>query len=51
MLLRQDNRNDAYDASFAPPLNEARQTWFELEDDESGEEQLQREDEEDKERQ
>ena len=51
MLLRQDDRSDAYDASFAPPLSGARQTKFELEDDEAGEEQLQREDEEDKERQ
>jgi hypothetical protein len=45
MLLRQDDRNDAYDASFAPPLNGARQTRFELEDDEACEEELQRRDE------
>ena len=50
LLLRQDDRIDAYDASFAPPLSGARQTKFELEDYEAGEEQLQREDEEDKER-
>ena len=40
MLLRHDDRSDAYDASFAPPLNGARQTKFELEDDETGEEEL-----------
>ena len=50
LLLRQDDRIDAYDASFAPPLSGARQTTFEREDYEAGEEQLQREDEEDKER-
>lgn len=47
MLLRQDNRSDAYDACFAPPLSGARQTKFELEDDEICEKQLHREDEDD----
>ena len=51
LLLRQDDRSDAYDASFAPPLSGARQTKFELEDDEAGEEQLQRRDKEDEGRQ
>lgn len=51
LLLRQDDRSDAYDASFAPPLSGARQTKFELEDYEAGEEQLHREDKEDEDRQ
>ena len=51
MLLRQDDRSDAYDASFAPPLSGTRQTKFELEDYEAGEEQLHREDKEDEDRQ
>ena len=51
MLLKQDDRSDAYDISFAPPLSGARQTKFELEDDEAGEEQLQRRDKEDEGRQ
>ena len=50
MLLRQDDRSDAYDTSFAL-LNGTRQTKFELEDDEAREEELHREDEEDEERQ
>ena len=50
ILLRQDDRSDAYDISFAP-LSGARQTKFELEDDEAGEEELQRRDEEDEDRQ
>ena len=50
MLLRQDDRSDAYDASFAL-LNGTRQTKFELEDDEAGEEELQRRDEDHEERQ
>ena len=50
MLLRQDDRSDAYDISFAL-LSGARQTKFELEDDEAGEEELHREDEDDEERQ
>ena len=50
MLLRQDDRSDAYDISFAL-LSGARQTKFELEDDEAGEEQLQRRDKEDEGRQ
>lgn len=49
ILLRQDDRSDAYDISFAP-LSGARQTKLELEDDEAGEEELQRRDEEDEER-
>ena len=44
MLLRQDDRSDAYDISFAL-LRGTRQTKFELEDDEACEEELQREDE------
>ena len=47
MLLRQDNRSDAYDISFAPPLSGARQTKFELEDDEACEKELHRKDEDD----
>ena len=39
MLLRQDDRSDAYDISFAL-LRGTRQTKFELEDDETGEEEL-----------
>ena len=39
MLLRQDDRSDAYDISFAL-LNGTRQTKFELEDDEACEEEL-----------
>ncbi len=50
MLLRQDDRSDAYDASFAL-LNGTRQTKFELEDDEAREEELHREDEDDEDRQ
>ena len=46
MLLRQDDRSDAYNISFAL-LSGTRQTKFELEDDEVGEEELQREDEDD----
>ena len=46
MLLRQDDRSDAYDISFAP-LNGARQTRFELEDDEACEKELHRKDEDD----
>ena len=51
MLLRQDDRSDAYDTSFAPPLNGTQQTKLELEDDEAGEEELQRDDEDDEDRQ
>ena len=47
MLLRQDDRSDAYDISFAPPLNGTRQTRFELEDDEACEKELHRKDEDD----
>ena len=50
MLLRQDDRSDAYDASFAL-LNGTRQTKFELEDDEAGEKELHRKDEDHEERQ
>ena len=39
MLLRQDDRSDAYDISFAL-LRGTRQTNFELEDDEASEEEL-----------
>ena len=39
MLLRQDDRSDAYDISFAL-LSGARQTKFELEDDEACEKEL-----------
>ena len=46
MLLRQDDRSDAYDISFAL-LNGTRQTKFELEDDEACEKELHREDEDD----
>ena len=46
ILLIQDDRSDAYDISFAP-LNGARQTKFELEDDEAGEKELHRKDEDD----
>ena len=46
MLLRQDDRSDAYDASFAL-LNGTRQTKFELEDDEACEKELHRKDEDD----
>ena len=46
ILLRQDDRSDAYDISFAL-LNGTRQTKFELEDDEAGEKELHRKDEDD----
>ena len=46
LLLRQDDRSDAYDISFAL-LSGTQQTKFELEDDEAGEEELHRKDEDD----
>ena len=46
LLLRQDDKSDAYDISFTL-LSGTRQTKFELEDDEAGEEELQRDDEDD----